>query len=414
MTSTAKSHIDDDKAGESLSFLEPSNFVGESLPPAVAHDADVDDDDGNDGEADDNDVVPKPATTLIETPPSLTPYKSRKPKWWKNLGQGRPSKGQKKAMAALQSTHQLPRIPYGDVYEWDKVFAGQKEEVNNNGNDNDVVDQPSFSLSPWLEIGSGTGENLLAMAEKHPQQRLIGAEMHPSGIGKCFQRVHQSTLRQRFWRGYSSWYSMELERECQTNLDSERNPYVVSEKIRSKQSEDYNDESMYSSRDSTCPLSTSASTSNLTANGGGPYPHVRLFPGNGVTVLQKSPTASLGVVLVTFPDPFPSQSEYRLLQDDVVQEIHRVLEPGVGRLVVATDHDGHAAWVQNQMIMTREGDRPQQETQLWSGICAWKQIEATAELRSFYLPVVSKYEAKGWHEGRTTKLLIYERLATNH
>ena len=41
----------------------------------------------------------------------------------------------------------------------------------------------------------------------------------------------------------------------------------------------------------------------------------------------------------------------------------------------------------------------------------WTKIDTTVQLRETYLPVVSKYEAKGWREGRTTKVLIYEKTA---
>lgn len=319
---------------------------------------------------------------------STSAYKSRKPKWWKNLGPGRPSKGQKKAMAALQATHQLHRIPYGNFYDWNEIFFSKSREeaaataIAERNNSNNRL--------PWLEIGCGTGENLLALAERHSSTSLIGAEMHPSGIGKCFQRIHQATLRQRFWRGQHALYSVALEQECQTNLrQSQQNPYLIA---MNQANEEYNDESNYS-----------GVTVEPTNTIEGPYPNVRLFAGNGVTVLEKSPTASLDVVLITFPDPFPKHPEYRLLQDDVLQQIHRALVPARGRLVVATDHDGHAQWVQAQLL----------KRQKQQASCAWKRIGTTTELRAFYLPAVSKYEAKGWSEGRTTKVLIYERTGTS-
>jgi hypothetical protein len=185
---------------------------------------------------------------------------------------------------------------------------------------------------------------------------------------------------------------------------------------------DYNDDSFYSNE--TIPFHGDDDHNN------GPYANnLRLFLGNGVKVLQASPDNSLAVVLITFPDPFPNHPPHRLLQYSVLDEIVRVLQPAGGRLVVATDHDGHATWVQSQM--------EQHHNHAWKKIAVGVVVpsvpppstEATnqtqqhthdaddddhhdtvlARLRSLYLPAISKYEMKGWREGRTTKLLIYEK-----
>lgn len=290
-----------------------------------------------------------------------TPYHSRKPLWWKKLGRSKPTKSQQKAIRAMQSTHQLTRLGYGEFYVWTTVFG---LTVNS-------------ACRPWLEIGCGAGENLLALAEGNPQQCFIGAEMHSSGIGTCFQRIYQATQRQRYWTDYTP-YSVEREEECQSRQgveDDEETLHI-----------NYNDESLYSA-ELTVPE--------------GPYPHVRVFRGNGVKVLQASPNGTLDKVLITFPDPFPKSTSNRLLQRDVLDEIARALQPQGGQLVVASDHDGHTAWVREQVEQHRHD----------GGM--WRQIPTTTELRTLYLPAVSKYEAKGWREGRTTKVLIYERISNN-
>lgn len=327
----------------------------------------------NDTRSDDNDGIDhKDPSTITKA----APYKSRKPRWWTQCGQGRATKSQKKAMAALKDTHQLPRIPYGEYYDWHTVF-------------NETTTLLAGSL-PWIEIGCGTGENLLALAEKYPSQPLIGAEMHPSGNGKCFQRMYQAIQRNKFWHGHIL-YTINLEQECQNNRESQQNPYILEQ---GKQ-EDYNDESLYDDR---------VDAINNQHKVVVPYSNVRLFAGNGVTVLQKAPPASLALVLLTFPDPFPKQPDYRLLQNDVLDDIERALKPGEGRLVVATDHDGHAEWIQNQLQLRLDSS---------SGKCVWNVVESTTELRKTYLPAVSKYEGKGWHEGRTTKLLVFQLCRTD-
>lgn len=307
-----------------------------------------------------HDAAAKAAAAASSSSPSSTSYTGRKPKWWHRLGQGKPTKGQKKAMQAMQATHRLPRLPYDARYDWSAVF--------------ETHDTPEESL-PWLEIGCGTGENVLALAEQRPALCMIGAEMQASGIGNCFQRIYQATQRQGYFRGYAL-YSTELEQQWQTNTGTDR----TTDEQDEHQNTNYNDASLYSSE------------TTVTR----PYSHVRIFAGNGVKVLEGSPDASLDTVLITFPDPFPRHPSYRLLQLDVLDEMGRVLRPGIGRLVVATDHDGHAAWVAAQ-VGQHKPNRGQ-----------WILVDTTPFLRAFYLPAVSKYEAKGWREGRTTKVLIYE------
>ena len=146
--------------------------------------------------------VPEAPAAADEAESSVS-YTSRKPRWWHRLGQGKPTKGQKKAMQAMQPTHQLPRLAYNTVYDWTSVFG-----------------EESTSFPTWLEIGCGTGENLLALAEQNPTKNLIGAEMHASGIGNCFQRIYQATQRQRFFRGYMP-YSEDLENELQADTTAE-------------------------------------------------------------------------------------------------------------------------------------------------------------------------------------------------
>lgn len=268
-----------------------------------------------------------PAESDVGNPTIATPYKSRKPLWWKKLGHGKPTKGQKKAMQAMQSTHQLPRLGYNEFYDWPTIFGAT-----------------AAAYPRWLEVGCGSGENLLGLAQRNPKLCLLGAEMHASGIGNMFQRIHQATQRNFYWQDYTP-YSVELE-------EAEAQQQTV-EHGASKQPEEnhvnYNDESLYGGT----PPSDQ-----------GPYPNVRIFAGNGLKVLQASPDGSLSTVLITFPDPFPKQPEYRLLQKDVIQEIYRALQPKRGILVVATDHDGHAAWAQAQI-----------EQQL-----AWQRVKCTPEI----------------------------------
>jgi len=45
-----------------------------------------------------------------------------------------------------------------------------------------------------LEIGFGSGEALVSMAQNDPQCLYLGIEVHESGVGRCLNRIHQNTL----------------------------------------------------------------------------------------------------------------------------------------------------------------------------------------------------------------------------
>ena len=89
-----------------------------------------------------------------ETSPSAQidcTYNPKKPKWWKNLS-GKATKGQKRAMEFVLSAHRLPIVPYGQFIKWDEIFP--------EGHD------------IWFELGFGCGENLLALAHRHRDEKV--------------------------------------------------------------------------------------------------------------------------------------------------------------------------------------------------------------------------------------------------
>ena len=73
--------------------------------------------------------------------------------------------------------------------------------------------------------------------------------------------------------------------------------------------------------------------------------NVRLHMGDARDVLARLPDASLDVVYVLFPDPWPKARHHkrRLIQPDFIAELARVLKPG-GDVRFATDWADYAAW----------------------------------------------------------------------
>ena len=66
--------------------------------------------------------------------------------------------------------------------------------------------------------------------------------------------------------------------------------------------------------------------------------NVRIVEGDAVTVLARWPSASVRLVAIYFPDPWPKRrhGRRRLIQPPFVAEVARLLTPG-GRLLMATD-----------------------------------------------------------------------------
>ena len=324
-------------------------------------------------------------------------YNPKKPKWWTRLGNNRrdATKSQKRAMRMIldgegtprdaestpssnpRSGLRLPPIPYGSKLDWDKILP------------NSVNDKRDI----WLELGFGRGENLQALLESklwnenkpsHEMESskfyLVGAEVSGVGIGCLCKRIQQ------------------LQKLC----DGEK-----------KEIEDHY--SLY--RPEMDPYASSDGTDRDTASGvkrlsieeryelGKEYSNrLRIHTGDGYKLLPKIPDESLSAILVTFPDPFPKESDvnYRLVQHQTLLECHRILRKENGRLFLVTDHDGYHEWCHK--VMHEVNGNKQEGTPLPPPLF---KIQEPCPNRMEWLPAVSRYEQKGWDEGRSTKLTCW-------
>jgi hypothetical protein len=142
-----------------------------------------------------------------------------------------------------------------------------------------------------------------------------------------------------------------------------------------------------------------------------PYRNVRVYGGDGIVLLENCVTpGSLDAILITFPDPFPSDKPHRILQVHTVAAIYRCLAPG-GRLCLATDHPVFYEW----SLRTVETWNSLQEQRQASSLSPApssiiQRLERISDFdRTRWLPVVSRYERKGWDEGRATLLACWEK-----
>jgi len=139
----------------------------------------------------------------------------------------------------------------------------------------------------WLEIGFGSGLNLLANAKQHPDILFLGCEIHQPGVGTILQ-----------------------------NIEKELNA-------------------------SETPTSSSSSS---------PYQNIRILPGDGIKLLSHFPANYLDAILITFPDPWPNENEHdwRVIQSGILKEMHRVIASG--KVYVATDAECFNDWARSIFI----------------------------------------------------------------
>eukprot|EP00980_Cylindrotheca_fusiformis_P005101 scaffold1083_cov114-Cylindrotheca_fusiformis.AAC.5 len=268
---------------------------------------------------------------------------------WWKNVSGKPTKGQKRAMQEILITHRLPVVPYGEFIEWFDFFP--------KGND------------IWLEIGFGQGENLLALAHRKRREAIsfVGAEIHRPGIGTACRRMQEGIDNKKFWNEYETFSPVQV---VDASVDA-------------------------------CDILDDKSISSIDSERSNPYKNLRLHTGDGVKLLPFIPPSSVAAVLVTFPDPFPkeNQAQWRVVQTHTVLQVHRILRES-GTFFLATDHDGFNDWAHCVMESVNG------ETALFC------KVEPCPD-RLEWLPVVSKYEKKGWSEGRRTTLSCWRKVNTS-
>jgi tRNA G46 methylase TrmB len=298
-------------------------------------------------------------------------YTGKKPKWWKALSNRRGTKSQRAAISRMtEKGFVIPRIKYQHFINVSELFASspgsrqlgeeitlKKEEIIHYG--------PNSNISIVnLELGFGLGDNLLTNAMNFPDHNHIGAEIHRPGVGTVLSRIEKSVDSGQFWREQTLWN--ESEKDANGDISNHHD-----------------------------------------ANKIFPYGNVRIFPGDGVKLLSHLPPISIDNIYLTFPDPWPeeSHSQWRVIQIEVVNLIGKVLKNG-GCFYLATDAVCFEEWCVSifNKVIKLELDQCGQEV--------WEEIVPCPNRKS-WLPVISKYEEKGYHEGRSTMCHCWRRRHNN-
>ena len=345
-------------------------------------------------------------------------YDGRKPGWWHRRSARRMTKPQRFALNRIENEGYVVRgiSRPGETLDLERIFAtplrcrGNTDgEVRLSGGGRRELDVAPCTKEEesggcgtgykvWVEIGFGDGSNLLTLSRIYPHLRLLGAEVCHSGVGAAARRVDAAVSDGKYWNGerlYRKKEEMGSQAEG-TNAKELAGGQVVAYDVL-PEDDDYGDAASVSHRIK-------------------PYDNVRLYPGDGCKLLRSLPLSSISIVLLTFPDPFGKDhhKRWRIVQDDTMASIERVLKPGgEGYFYLATDSDDVVTWttevVERRTLAHSEvendgkgGSRNIRNNSLWEKV--------HPPQRETWLPVVSRYEAKGWEEGRTTKVRCWRYL----
>lgn len=130
--------------------------------------------------------------------------------------------------------------------------------------------------------------------------------------------------------------------------------------------------------------------------------NVRLHHGDVRDVLDRLPDACLDNAYILFPDPWPKPRHFkrRLIQQELINGLFRVLKPG-GRLYFASDITSYVDWALIRILRYRDPS---------GGRFDWPAKNARDWMQSYPDWPGTRYEAKAFREGRTPHYFTFHKL----
>lgn len=129
--------------------------------------------------------------------------------------------------------------------------------------------------------------------------------------------------------------------------------------------------------------------------------NVRLHHGDVRDVLDRLPDSCLDNAYILFPDPWPKPRHFkrRLIQEELISGLHRVLKPG-GHLYFASDILSYVDWALIRILRYRAKNE--------RGF-HWPVKNAKDWMQPYPDWPGTKYEAKAFREGRTPHYFTFNR-----
>lgn len=115
--------------------------------------------------------------------------------------------------------------------------------------------------------------------------------------------------------------------------------------------------------------------------------NIRIHTHDAREVMKALPNASLSRAFILFPDPWPKARHHkrRIIQQELLADMARILKPG-GSLLIATDHEDYLTWILERIQA--------QSDFIWTAQCKADWAEPPIDW------VTTKYQAKAIREGR--------------
>jgi len=193
--------------------------------------------------------------------------------------------------------------------------------ANANASPHPPAPSPSRGGGVGLEIGFGGGEHLVAQAAAHPGARFIGVEPFLNGVASCLRHIEEQLLPLEGEKG---------------DRDGLRAPPQEASPQRSRAAPPQS-----SLRDDSSPIEGERARRL----------NIRLHHGDARDVIARLPEASLDMVYILFPDPWPKARHHkrRLIQPEFLDALARVLKPS-GEVRFATDWANYAEWTLEHFV----------------------------------------------------------------
>lgn len=129
--------------------------------------------------------------------------------------------------------------------------------------------------------------------------------------------------------------------------------------------------------------------------------NIRLHHGDVWEVLELLPESCLDNVYILFPDPWPKPRHFkrRLIQEELIEQVFRVLKPG-GQFYFASDITSYVDWALTRILRFRNEN----------GVgFNWPARDASDWMQPYPDWPGTRYEAKAFREGRTPHYFTFAK-----